>query len=58
MKRKTFRSFYLSNELNERLQKQARLEDTSASRIVRLALQEYLNVNPGGREYVCNMTKQ
>lgn len=46
MARKTFRTIYLYSELESRLLKHAEHEHSSVSRLVRIALENYLKKNP------------
>jgi predicted transcriptional regulator len=48
MATKTFRSIYLDTELDDQLLSRAQQEDSSASRLVRKALEEFLKVNGVG----------
>lgn len=48
MAKKTFRTIYLSDELEEILQKQAEKEQSSVSRLVRIALQKHLKTKGTG----------
>jgi predicted transcriptional regulator len=43
MAKKTFRTIYINDELEELLQKRAEEEQSSISRLVRIALQKHLS---------------